>query len=424
MTAACAQPASEPIGEIVQQPGANAAHHTGATPPLLRAPQDNDRWRQLIEGGDPAALLAQAALIEAGEAAMEMPIRPVTDGKDEGKPVAPSGDPQDYMSLSPYWWPNPDTPDGTPYIRRDGEINPERHDYDTPKMGDMGKAVRDLAFAYAVSGDERFADRAGAHLRAWFIDPGTRMNPHMRFAQSVPGVADGRAVGIIDTNRLRWVPDSAVILVPSNAWTHEDHTALQRWFAEYLEWLLTSDLGIEEGRARNNHGTWYLAQTALYALFTGQHDRVRQQVNAAKPLLASQIEPNGSQPHELARTRSLDYCDFNIRAYLDLSRYGEQVGVDLFAYESEDGRSLRHAIDYVIPYMTGDEEWSYRQISPPRYHMYYQMLRMAARLYDEPRYEAAAQNLPEATQSVRWIDFVTPRIHELDTMPGGHRHHE
>src|SRR5262249_1738075 len=38
----------------------------------------------------------------------------------------PSGDKHDYMSIAPYWWPNPNRSSGLPYIRRDGQINPER----------------------------------------------------------------------------------------------------------------------------------------------------------------------------------------------------------------------------------------------------------------------------------------------------------
>ena len=152
---------------------------------------------------EPVLASAREGLLAEAETAMGTPVRPVTYGKDAGKPIAPSGDPRDYVSLSPYWWPNPDVPSGEPYVRRDGEVNPERFDYDTPKLGDFGQAVRLLAFAYAMTGDEKYAERALEHVRAWFVTPETRMNPSMRFAQFIPGVSLGRRVGIIDTNRLR-----------------------------------------------------------------------------------------------------------------------------------------------------------------------------------------------------------------------------
>lgn len=347
-------------------------------------------------------------MLAEAEELMELPVRPVTAGKDEGLPIAPSGDPKDYVSLSPYWWPDPSVPSGEPYIRRDGVVNPERYDYDTPKLDDFGKAVRILAFAYAITGDERYAERALEHVRAWFVNPETRMNPSMRFAQFIPGVSLGRRVGIIDTNRLRWMPDSLVILSASPAWTAEDSRETRRWFEEYAEWLMTSELGIAERRSSNNHGTWFDAQTVQYALYSGRDDIAREILLELPDRIDAHFATDGSQPHELERTRALDYTDFNIRAYLDLARYAERMGMDITSYENANGATLRDAIEWAIPYMVGDKEWPYQQINEPRYHMYYQMLRSASRLYDEPRFERAAQRLPRNEDHLVWVDLMLP----------------
>ena len=300
-------------------------------------------------------------------------------------------------------------------MRRDGQINPERHDYDTPKMGDMSEAVRTLGFAYHVTGDERYAKRAAEHLRAWFIDPETRMNPSIRYGQFVPGRSDGRHVGIIDTNRLRWVPDAILMISPSAHWSPAELAATRQWFSEYVEWLLTSKLGKEERAAENNHGTWFAAQTALYALFAGREDVTRELVRSAFDRVATQIEPDGSQPHEQSRTRSLDYCEFNIRALLDLSTYGRAVGVDLLGYETPDGRSIRVGLDYLVPYFTGEKVWAYEQISPPKTHMYFQSLRAAARLYDDPTYEKAIRRMDAPSDGIVWVELVLPAHHLLST---------
>src|SRR5687768_4150728 len=74
--------------------------------------------------------------------------------------VPPSGDKHDYMSLSPYWWPDPSKPDGKPYLRKDGEFNPERDKYDLPRMEAMADAVGSLALAYYFTGEEKYADKA------------------------------------------------------------------------------------------------------------------------------------------------------------------------------------------------------------------------------------------------------------------------
>ena len=320
---------------------------------------DLDDWERVkprLEAGDERLVEAKAALIRAAEEAMGVPVRPITEGKSGGVRTAPSGDPRDYVSLSPYWWPNPDTDDGLPYIRHDGKVNPERYDYDTPKLGEMGSAVRTLGMAYLVTGDERYAERALEHIRPWFIDERTRMNPRVRYAQFVPGVSDGRCVGSIDTNRLRWVPDAMHMLSESPAWTTEDTAETKRWFGEYTDWLLSSELGMEERGAENYHGTWYAAQVAYYASYADRDVVGRESVEQIPERIAWQIEPDGSQPHELVRTIALHYCDFNLRAMLDLCRYANGVGYDLASFESEDGRSIKNALLWVMPYMTGEKE--------------------------------------------------------------------
>ncbi|USN98679.1 MAG: alginate lyase family protein [Phycisphaeraceae bacterium] len=361
-----------------------------------------------LAAGDAHLVNARDTLVAQADDAMRAPVRPVTEGKADGNHVAPSGDPHDYVSLSPYWWPNPHTDDGLPYIRKDGQVNPDRNAFDTPKLGDMGSAVRTLGFAYFITGEEKYAERAIDHVRAWFVDPATRMNPNMRYSQFIPGVADGRHVGIVDTNRLRWVPDALLMLSESPAWTTKDEQETKRWFSEYVDWLLTSGLGKEEREAKNNHGTWFAAQAAYYALYAGRDDVARELVESIPARIGWQIEPDGRQPLELVRTNSLDYSEFNIRAMLDLCKYAQHVGFDLAGYKTDDGRSIRAAIDFVLPYETGEKAWPYDQIKEPKRNMYYQGLRVASRVFDEPRYEKAAEKIGAPEDDMAWVDLLLP----------------
>ncbi|MEO0588078.1 MAG: alginate lyase family protein [Planctomycetota bacterium] len=347
---------------------------------------------------------AVAALVRRAEQALDKPITTVVN-----KPKAPSsGDMRDYVSLSPYWWPNPDTEDGLPYVRRDGEVNPERDLYDLPALDTMTVSVRDLALAAFYAGDERFAENAAERLRVWFLDEEKRMNPRMLFGQFVPGVSEGRKFGIIETNRLRWTPDAVAIVHAAGAITDEELAGIKDWFDHYKTWLMTSDFGTGELAGKNNHGTWCAAQIALYASFAGDEATVVDMCEGVKERIAYQYEPDGSQPEELVRTRALEYSDFNNRAMLELAHVGSAVGVDLWSFETEDGRSLRKGIDFITPYMVDFDAWTYKQTRTPRYDRFAAGLRRASVGFNDPELERVIGQLPLDDRADLWLHLVLP----------------
>ncbi len=277
--------------------------------------------------------------------------------------LPPSGDKRDYMSQAPYWWPDPDRTDGLPYVRRDGEVNPDSAGYDRAPLSGLCAALSALAPAYFFSDLEHFAAHAGLLLRTWFLDEATAMHPHLEYGQAIPGRCDGRGIGIIDTHGFGWLVEMVGLLAASPAWNRDDQRALEAWFGAYLDWLLDSDHGREEAAQNNNHGTWYDAQAASLALFVGR-DEVARQICAtsARRRVAAQIDADGSQPLELARTRSLDYCAMNLAAFFDLADLGLQVGIDLWDYEVPEGGSIRRAFYWLVERAI-DGEWPHEQMS-------------------------------------------------------------
>ena len=165
------------------------------------------------------------------------------------------------------------------------------------------------------------------------------------------------------------------------------------WFTAYLEWLRTSKHGREESAAKNNHGTWYDAQVAAFALFTGQDQVAREVIEGSRNIrIARQIEPDGRQPAELARTKPFGYSNFNVQALFTLAALGQTVNVDLWRYETADGRSLRKALDFLAEYAAPEKAWPYKDLKFDR-ALLTPLLQQGAAVYGTA-YQQALAKLP------------------------------
>lgn len=316
--------------------------------------------RQRIRERDKSFAPALEALEKDAQAALK--AKPVSVMDKTATP--PSGDKHDYMSLAPYFWPNPTTSNGLPYIRRDGERNPEINKIsDHGNILGMPEKVETLALAYYFTGDETYAVKAAQLLRGWFLDPATRMNPHLQYAQAVLGVNTGRGIGLIESRGLTRVVDAVGLLAGAKAWTESDQRGLEKWFTDFLQWMLESKNGRDEAAAKNNHGTYYDVQVASFGMFLGRWEfatNLLQSVTTNR--MAVQIEPDGRQPLELVRTKAWSYSTGNLAGLMSLAKLGECVGVDLWNYETKDGRGIRRAFDFLAPFASRERDWPYQQL--------------------------------------------------------------
>jgi hypothetical protein len=364
---------------------------------------------------DSRLLLIRAAQLEraaGGSKAAPAPLAADADRALTLKPTSvmdktitpPSGDKHDYMSQAPYWWPDPQKPDGKPYIRKDGQRNPEINRLpDHDNLGRLTTAVATLGLAYRLHHQPAYAEHAARLTRAWFLDPATRMNPHLKFGQGIPGINEGRGIGIIETRGLPDLLDGITLISSSGAWTKADEAGLQAWMREYVAWLTTSTYGLEESKNGNNHETWYDVQVASLALYTGQRDLARRTLEGSRARIDRQFEPDGRQPRELERTRSFDYSEFNLTAFFNLAVLGDHLGVDLWNHRSADGRSLRRGLDFLVPYAAGEKKWDFDQITPLSGSTISNILRRGAVAWNEPAYRALAEKLGGGSTRVRLL---------------------
>ena len=374
------------------------------------------RAKQRIESGDAQLQPAYDRLVQEAGAALKLPVASVMDKQR----IPPSGDKHDYVSMGPYWWPNPTKPRGLPYVRRDGERNPEiRVDYDAPRLAAVTGAVTTLALAYYFTDDEKYARRAALLLRTWFLDPATRMNPHLRYGQRIPGVTEGRAAGIIETRGLVGVVDAIGMLERSPSWTAADDRGMAGWLSAYLGWLRSSALGKQERGAHNNHGTWYDAQVAALALFTGDTVLARSTLASARTRrIGAQITADGRQPYELARTRSLAYSAMNLEGLCRLAELARHVGVDLWSYRSpRGGGSIRKALDYLAPYADPRRKWPGRQITPVEPDLLVLPLEQARLVYRDARYDALLRQIPEEAVRSHRAQLLYPEPDSTMALP-------
>lgn len=311
-----------------------------------------DAWQRTP--AELAALAAQSA------AALKEPVATVTDKKI----TPPSGDPHDYVSFARYYWPDPAKPDGLPYVSRDGQHNREQVARgDRGRIGDFSEAVEKLAAAWHVQRDEAAARRAGEWLRAWFVTPATRMNPHLEYAQVRLGHNQNRGnpAGMLDSRGFANVIDALRLLDDSPALTPAEKTAIREWFTTFLGWFTSAKIALEERAARNNHGSWYFAQAIPIARYVGRDDLARQLVEESKALLSRQIQPDGSQPEEIRRVDGLGYSRFNLEAQALVARHAAGLGIDLWNYTAPNGAGLRKALDFLKPYNLAPEKWPHTQ---------------------------------------------------------------
>ena len=323
------------------------------------------------------------------------------------KQLPPSGDKHDYMSTGPYWWPDPSKPDGLPYIKKDGQRNPTYYDIsDSQEIDKIEDASLSLALAYYFTKELKYANFASKLIKTWFLNPETRQNPHLNFGQGIPGLNTGRGTGIIETRDLFRVGDAAILIQNTPNWNTKDHEELKKWFSEYLTWMLESPIGKDEADSKNNHGTFYSEQVIAFALFSNRLDVANSEIEVFKNRMESQLKSDGSQPFELARTKSWNYVNMNLYGYFLIAKLAENNNVSLWNQQISEGKNIKNALEWIVPYLKNEKIWEYEQIQKISFGETIKILKLAAKKYSNPEYEALAKKIDLKTYQSDIIELT------------------
>jgi hypothetical protein len=267
------------------------------------------------------------------------------------------GGPHDYYSEGDYWWPNPENPDG-PYIRRDGETNPDLFYGHRKSMVRLSEIVGTLTSAYLITGKELYAVHAVRHLKAWFVDEETLMNPFLLYSQAIPGHCSGRGIGVIDTLHLVEAARSAKLLCASRSFSPEDQAKTKVWFEQYLRWMNTHEYGKSEKVHDSNHGVCWSLQAATFADFVGDeraHEWIRSRFKTV--YLGKMMDEKGGFTNELGRTKPYCYSLFMIDAMAGVAQVASTAEDDLWSYELPDGRGMKLGMKFIVPYIGDKSTW-------------------------------------------------------------------
>ncbi len=298
------------------------------------------------------AILKVQVLKEAEWAMQQKPITVTAESSPRS-----AGGKHDFFSEGDYWWPNPANPDG-PYVNRDGETNPNNFVAHRYAMIRFSEIVGALASAYQITGDEKYVKQALIHLKAWFVNQETFMNPNLAYAQAIKGLYTGRGIGIIDTIHLMEVAQGIIVMEQAKSFDKASLKSIKKWFADYILWLNTSKNGIAEKNAKNNHGTTWSMQVASFAKLVNDQPMLSSLRSRYKNvLLPNQMAVDGAFPLELARTKAYGYSIFNLDAMVMLCQILSTPKDNLWTYQTPDGRSIKRGLDYLYTYVANKSKW-------------------------------------------------------------------
>ena len=321
------------------------------------------RWsfsKAKILSKDSYYLNAYTHLLKHANQALTKKTNPVVNKTQ----TPPSGDKHDYLSLAPYWWPNPSTKNGLPWLRKDGQINPKTMGDHTDKLrlSNMFNDLENLTLAYFITDNIKYANKAKQIIKVWFIDDATKMNPSVEYGQGIPGLSTGRPFGLIEFNHIDALITTLQVLEINHIIDTSFVKKMKLWTADLVDWMTKSELGMIADKTKNNHGTWYDYKVIGLQIYAGNLHLAKKRLEDIKSKrISGQIDENGFMAHEMKRTNSVNYVTLNLRGLCLLSDLGKKYNIDLFNFKAKNGAGIKKALLFLKPYVEGSKVWTWKQ---------------------------------------------------------------
>jgi hypothetical protein len=295
----------------------------------------------------------RARVLAAAQRYLKEPAATITASTSERSP----GGKHDYFSEADYFWPDPKNPQ-RPYVQRDGISNLSNFLDHRRFLLRFSVQAPALVAAWRISAQKAYAEHAARHLRAWFINDSTHMNPSLQYAQAIRGSTTGTRYGIIDTLHLVEVVRAIEAMQESRVLSKDELDEIKSWFADYLQWMTTHTYGIEEMESPNNHATCWVTQVGAFAQFTGNQqlaDFARRRFKSV--LLPDQLKSDGSFPLEMSRTKPYAYSLFNLDVMATICQILSTPQDNLWDFRLNDGRDIGKAVAFMEPYIVNKKSW-------------------------------------------------------------------
>ncbi|MEM9144326.1 MAG: alginate lyase family protein [Bacteroidota bacterium] len=322
--------------------------------PLILLVQTSCR-EKTVQSSFPLEKIERERILKLADTYGKYPPRTITDSIC----ARSAGGIHDFYSEGDYWWPDPDNPGG-PYIRKDGLTNPDNFTVHREAMIRLGQISGALASAYKITGHTEYVAQLAPHLRAWFLDETTRMNPNLLYGQAISGRVTGRGIGIIDTIHLLEVAKAVMAIEDSDGISKTDIQGIKTWFSQYLKWITTHPYGIAERDNGNNHSVCWALQVAVFSELTGNTEQLNYVQNMYKTvLLEDQMDERGAFPLELERTKPYGYSLFTLDAMTAICQVASEHGENLFVYSTSNGKNISKGLSFLYPYVKDKKGWPY-----------------------------------------------------------------